>query len=286
MQLNVHLPFSYYMTEDLQNQAPLFQPENALVEAYRDALLREICSLGADLEDCTIDSVFFRGGYMSLLDPTSFAQVMAGIHRSFHLARDVQVSGVLFPGSLNMALASEYRNHHVRTLFFETPSLLARECEKLRLPNALQALDQTLYFMQNFQLPGFSLRLPIGIPGRDEGIWTHILGQIRHYQPESIAFFPLRAEIEEHPMFLATCQSLLKEGYVSPAPLLLTRSVEPKWVRYLAPDDEVLGVGLGAQTRAEGFKTRNTTDLQRYLKYSGDYRQLITSVEEIQPNAL
>ena len=48
---------------------------------------------------------------------------------------------------------------------FEMPSLMMRECEQLHLPNALQALDHSLYVMQSFQESDYGLQIAMGIPG-------------------------------------------------------------------------------------------------------------------------
>lgn len=44
---------------------------------------------------------------------------------------------------------------------------------------------------------------------------------------------------------------------------------------------ERVGVGLGAVTVLDGYLTRNTSDMQAYLKRAADYRQLLAEVREL-----
>ena len=278
--LNIHLPFSYWLATDPVTGAPLTKPSPRGIALYMRALERELESLGEDLREHEIDSVYFAGGYMSLLDSDEFAALMAAVHRSFRLTKDVQIAGTVFPGSLDMALVSQYHNYGVGPLMFEIPSLLARECERLRLPNALQAMDHTVYLLQSFRTGGFGLRLPIGLPGRDEGIWKHIFGQINHYQPMHVAFFDVSGgAATEHPAFEETKEALRALGLREVAPLLFTAAKEtPR----LALAREFAGVGLGAPSRLDGFFTKNTGDMGVYLARSGNYRDLLVSVEDLE----
>ena len=276
--LNVQLPFSYWQERDPETGAPLRRPDGRLLARYLDALCREIRSLGADMDDATVGAVHFAGGYMSLLSPDEFTAVMAALHRSFRFVQKPQVSGVLFPGSLDMALISVYGDAGVAPLMFEVPSLLARECERLALPNALQALDQTVFLMQNFGVSDFGLRLPVGIGGRDEGAWRFMLGQIRHYQPRCVQFVDVSGgRVAEHPAFARIKQALAQQGLAERAPNLLCAGETPRF----AQQGPCLGVGLGAISRLDGYETRNTAQLDAYLAGAGDYRNLIVSVREL-----
>lgn len=276
--LNVQLPFSYWLKSDPETGAPLVRPDGRLLARYLDALCREIRSLGADMDGVTVGAVHFAGGYMSLLSPDEFQAVMAALHRSFRFAQRPQVSGVLFPGSLDMALISVYGDAGVAPLMFEVPSLLARECDRLALPNALQALDQTVFLMQNFGVSDFGLRLPVGIAGRDEGAWRFMLGQIRHYQPRCVQFVDVSGgQVAEHPAFSQIKQALAQQGLAERAPNLLCAGETPRFAQAGA----CLGVGLGAVSRIDGYETRNTAQLDAYLAGADDYRRLIASVREL-----
>lgn len=280
IQLNIHLPFSYWQKRDADTGAPLCRPAPVLTDAYFRALEMEIASLGEDLTDVQVSSVCFRGGYMSLAEPEMFRALLCAVHRSFSLREDAEISGVLFPGSLDMARISAYRDCCVGPLMFEVPSLLARECQRQALPNALQALDQTRFLMENFGYSDFGLRLPIGIPGRDEGMWRHILGQINHYQPTHVAFYDISGgACREHPAFDVVLDALRGQGLREAAPRFFTTA--PCAPAIACTPAAYAGVGLGAQTRLDGFVTRNTQDMNHYIKACADYRQVVVFAQEV-----
>lgn len=279
--LRVCLPFSWWRTRDAETQMTLIKPEKNGVPAYAAALCREIESLGRDMQEYRVDTLWFDGGYMGLFMPEQLEAILAAAHRSFHLTEDVQISGTVFPGSLDLAMISCYRNHRIGPLMFEMPSLMMRECEQLHLPNALQALDHSLYVMQSFQESDYGLQIAMGIPGRDAGVWRHIVSEALRCSPAHIAFFSLNPEMDEGEGFQLAQTLLHKAGYRQIAPRLLTRAQqEPRYAEVLRGEKPAASVGLGAVSDVDGFVTRNTQNMETYLQQSADYRNLLVSVEE------
>ena len=270
LHLAIRLPYSWWQTG-----SGLMRPDKNGVPVYIQALKKELASLGADMTEHTVDTVHFEGGYMGLLLPDDFTDLMATIHSSFHLAADAEVSGTLFPGSLDMALISTYQNYHAGPLMFEIPSLLMRECERYQLPNVLQLLDHTCYILQSYRQPDWGLSLARGIPGRTPEVWAHIAKEALHYQPAHIAFFDIAPRGDDG--FSACAELLLARGYRAVTPDFYTRAARAP--RFLLPGDSI-GAGLGAESRTDGFYTRNTDDLKRYLNSCGDYRNLLVQVRE------
>lgn len=178
-------------------------------------------------------------------------------------------------------MISCYRNHRIGPLMFEMPSLMMRECEQLHLPNALQALDHSLYVMQSFQESDYGLQIAVGIPGRDAGVWRHIVSEALRCSPAHIAFFSLNPEMDEGEGFQLAQTLLHKAGYRQIAPRLLTRAQqEPRYAEVLRGEKPAASVGLGAVSDVDGFVTRNTQNMKTYLQQSADYRNLLVSVEE------
>ena len=277
--LRVCLPFSWWRTRDAETQMTLIKPEKNGVPAYAAALCREIESLGRDMQEYRVDTLWFDGGYMGLFMPEQLEAILAAAHRSFHLTEDVQISGTVFPGSLDLAMISCYRNHRIGPLMFEMPSLMMRECEQLHLPNALQALDHSLYVMQSFQESDYGLQIAMGIPGRDAGVWRHIVSEALRCSPAHIAFFSLNPEMDEGEGFQLAQTLLHKAGYRQIAPRLLTRAQqEPRYAQVLRGEKPAASVGLGAVSDVDGFVTRNTQNMKTYLQQSADYRNLLVSV--------
>ena len=67
--LRVCLPFSWWRTRDAETKMTLIKPEKNGVPAYAAALCREIESLGRDMQEYRVDTLWFDGGYMGLFMP-------------------------------------------------------------------------------------------------------------------------------------------------------------------------------------------------------------------------
>lgn len=282
IQLHIYLPFSYWQDRDMRTGAPLQKPSEELLQVYLQCLSLELAGMKEDYHDCQVTGIRFFGGYLGLLDGAALEKLLAILHRCFTIKKDCPVSGILFPGCLDMELLSVYRNHHVGPMLFEVPTLLFRECQRWGYPVTMQALDQTVYFLQNFQADDLGLRIPIGIPDRTANMWETILGQLYHYHPAYVQFYSIAPELPENPAFAGICRKLAEHGYRSVSPLTysLTEQI-PFSLQELSRTDEYVGAGLGAISQIDGYRMQNTTDPAYYRDHCREYRNLIRSVERI-----
>ena len=282
IELRIHLPFSYWLDRDPDTGVPLQRPtEQALAEVLR-CLAAEMNSMREDFDDCTVTAIRFLGGYLSLPDAEDFKRLLIAVHRSFTVQRDCPIIGTLFPGCLDMEKIALYRDRRVSPLMFEVPSLSFRECEKLGFPVIFQALDKTVYFLESFQEGEWGLRLPIGIPGRTEETWRYIQGQIYHYHPKYLQFFRVDPALAEDPAFDAVCADLQQHGYRRVSDTVYAASdTVPLLLGEPDASAEYVGVGLGAESRIDGYHAKSTCDWDFYRKNAPSYRRLITSVREL-----
>ena len=281
IELHLYLPFSYWLSRDPETGAPLQRPDPQSVAGCLQALSAELTGMREDYQDCEVSAIRFRGGYLSLLDAQELGRLLALVHRTFTVRPDCPVCGPMFPGQLDMEMIAAYRNHKVSPLLFEVPSLSFRECERLGYPVALQALDKTLYFLQNFNEDEWGLRFPLGIPGRGESVWRFLLGQLYHYQPKYLQFFSIAPGTEEDPAFALCCDELQTHGYrrFSEGCFARAESV-PRLLLDPPPEVEYVGAGLGASSFIDGYRVRNTADPALYRRRCASYRDLIVNVTE------
>ena len=278
VELRIHLPFSYWLQEDPETHVSLARPLPRAVAEYLRLLASEISGMKEDFEDVTVSSIAFRGGSISSMDTGDLERLLILLHRTFRIEKNCPITGVLFPGELDMENISFFRNHKISPLLFEIPSLSFRECEKTGFPVALQALDKTVYFLQNFNESEWGLRLPIGIPGREEAYWEYIQGQLYHYLPGYLQFFSLNPEMPENPGYEKMLRHLCEHGYhqITQSLLSLRESVPP--ILNPLPGQEVVGIGLGAKGFIDGFCIENTTSWDRYRAKASCYRDIIARV--------
>ena len=284
IELHLYLPFSYWLARDPETGAPLRKPDARAVAQALQALCAELDSMKEDYADCEVTAIRFRGGYLSLLDAEDLSRLLQRVRRAFRVRKDCPISGPMFPGQLDMQMIALYRDEQVSPLLFELPSLSFRECERLGFPVALQALDKTVYFLENFNEGEWGLRLPIGIEGRDADYWQFLLGQLYHYRPTYLQFFSIAPERAEHPAFAEICAELQTHGYRRAAENVFSLAENvPPLLLDPAPGVEYVGAGLGARSFIDGYRVRNTADPARYFQNCRDYRKLIEKVEELAP---
>lgn len=282
IELHIHLPFSYWLDRDPDTGAPLQRPTEQTVAEVLRCLAAEMNGMREDYDDCLITAIRFFGGYLSLLDAEDLKRLLIVMHRAFHVQSGCPIGGTMFPGHLDMEKIALYRDRHVSPLMFEVPSLSFRECERLGFPIVFQALDKTVFFLQNFQEGEWGIRLPIGIAGRTEESWRYMLGQIYHYHPKYLEFFRLDPDLIEDPAFDVICADLLEHGYRRASDTLYAFSDSiPLLLRAPGAAVEFAGVGPGAESRIDGYLAKSTADWEVYRKNASSYRSLITTVKEL-----
>ena len=280
IELHLYLPFSYWRERDAETGVRLLRPDERNVAGYLRALCEELRGMAGEFQDCEVAAIRFRGGYLSLLDAEELKSLLSLVRRVFPVQNGCPVCGTMFPGRLDMEMIALYRDLRVSPLLFELPSLSFRECERLGYPVMLQALDKTVYFLQNFSEEEWGLRLPIGLPGRDEGVWRFLLGQLYHYQPKYLQFFTIAPDVKESPAFALCCEELEGHGYRHFAENGYARAESvPRLL--LEPAGEYIGAGLGARSRIDGFRVQSTADPALYQRRCASWRELITSVTEV-----
>lgn len=280
--LNIRMPFSYYLNRDLDCYSPVVRPRPDRRDAYAKALEAEIRGMAKELPDTVVDSVFFLGGYMSLLRAEQFDSLMNVISRRLTLAPDIEIGGWLFPGSLDKTLMESYERVNAGPLMFEVPSLLPEECEKYRLPNITTALNQTFEALRNADFANYGLRILIGIPGRTLAVWEQITDEVIRLEPTHLEFSFVNVGADEGPGF-EVCQKKLEEiGYRQYAPFCWTKADKaPRYPEYRKKDAEYLGIGLDAESILDGFWSKNTGDAGLYMRDSSNYQKIVAAAREL-----
>lgn len=280
--LNIRMPFSYYLNRDLDCKSPVMRPRPDLRDAYAKALEAEVRGLAKELEDTVVDAVFFLGGYMSLLRPEQFDSLMNVIARRLTLADDIEIGGWLFPGSVDRTLMGSYERANAGPLMFEVPSLLPEECKKFRLPNTITALNQTIGFVKNAGFQNIGLRILIGVPGRTLSAWGQIADEIIRIKPAHLEFAVVDAGADNGQGFEACQKKLEDAGYRQYAPLCWTKVEKaPRYPEYRNEETEYLGIGLAAESRLDGFWSKNTGDMGLYLRDSSNYQKIVAAAREL-----
>ncbi len=111
------------------------------------------------------------------------------------------------------------------------------------------------------------------LPGQDGLRFRKSMGKLVEFAPRHIAFLPFEGRWEEENWRRAQ-DFFTGKGYTVYTKGCL--SANGPWLCYSVPEtEEILGLGLGAPSRLFEASFRNTPDLARYLRFSGDFPMLI-----------
>ncbi|MBX3229968.1 MAG: radical SAM family heme chaperone HemW [Labilithrix sp.] len=249
---------------------------------YADAVLRE-ASLRArsDERRRAIDSVFFGGGTPSLWDPAALGRVLAGLHESYAIAPDAEVTVECNPTSLDYDRARALLDAGVNRLSIGTQSLRAEQLKflgRLHDPAGAQAAVAAAIAAG---VPRVSTDLIFGLPeqsvqdARDQAAALADTG-LAHLSCYQLTIEPGTQFGERKKRGLLP---LADDGAVADAFLAIDEELEGRGLRhyeisnYAAPGqearhnlaywrgDEYVGVGCGAygmiRTAEGGVRWRN-----------------------------
>ena len=261
-------------------------------EAYADAVLRELSSRAADLQERELVSVFFGGGTPSLWDAKALERTLEGIEEAFDsVSDDVEVTVECNPSSLSRQQARELHEAGVGRLSIGVQSL---RDDHLRFLGRLHVSRQAVAALEGAcaEVPRVSADLMFGMPGQQLDAFGMDIERIVAIGVGHVSAYALT--IEEKTLF----GSLHKAGKLRVAPedryadlfeLAQRRFTDLGWKQYEVSNYAAEGeesrhnlhywrggayVGLGAAAvgcldrgPGDAFRWRNEPIPQRYLAH-------------------
>lgn len=278
-------------------------------EKYVDALCAEIRAQASLYQNHTVKTVFFGGGTPSLLSGEQIGRIMEELRRGFHFAdagnaeygkaESVEITMEANPGTLTVNNLKAYRAAGINRLSI---GLQSSKDEELRLLGRIHTWKE---FLDNFQLArkaGFgnlNIDLMSALPGQTIESWQETVKRVAGLQPEHISAYSLiveegtpfyewygesaghvnhegghpqlPSEEEDRAMYAWTKEFLASQGYVRyefsnyARVGFECRHNSSYWKR-----TDYVGFGLGASSFCRNQRWKNISDLETYLKYSGE----------------
>ncbi len=284
LELYVHIPFcarKCAYCDFLSGPAPL-----GVQRQYVEQLIEEITCQSAHYPGYKVTSVYLGGGTPSLLEGRMTWEIMDRLKACFDLAEEAEVTVEANPGTLTVEKLERYRDAGINRISLGLQSADDRELKHL---GRIHTYDEFLKSYQRVRQTGFdnvSIDLMSALPGQTLESWKKTLKKVSQLKPEHISAYSLMVEEgtpfyelyhgrpdllpgedEEREMYYATKQFLREQGF---------RRYEIS--NYAKPGRECrhnigywtgveyLGLGLGASSYIQGFRFKNESDLQTYLK--------------------
>ena len=197
--LYIHVPFclrkcpycDFYSESDL-----------TLKGAYLEALVREMDLVAEALPALgTFDTVYFGGGTPSLLTPSEVAGVLDAARRRFSIAREVEVTLEVNPGTVTEKKLAGFRRAGVTRLNIGVQSL---DDKTLGFLGRLHDAGQAREILDAARACGFEnigADLIYGVPGQDKSAVISDVGELLSYAPEHLSCYMLTLE-EGTPLYV------------------------------------------------------------------------------------
>ncbi len=240
-------------------------------------------------DEYTVDTVFIGGGTPSVLEPEYIEQILDAVRTGFDIADSAEITIETNPGTLGRHKLVTYRECGISRLSIGVQSMNDDILRTLGRIHSVREFEENFALARELGFDNINTDLMFAVPGHTEQIWQETLEKILELSPEHISFYSLQIEegtpfaamyeegtLEEIPddtdrkMYRTAAELLTRRGYehyeISNAarPGFASRHNLKYWTM-----QEYLGFGLGASSYFRGRRFENTTDMDRYIRTSG-----------------
>ena len=284
--LYVHIPFCMQKCRYCDFLSFPASEENR--QLYIDALCKEMDAWKGRETGC-ISSLFIGGGTPSLLTPNQMEQVMAALHRNFHIEKDAEQTIEVNPGTITEEKAKCWKQKGINRVSMGVQALDDQLLKCLgRIHNHRQVLE-SWEILRKYEFQNLSFDLMMGLPDQSLIQWEQTLHEAVQLKPQHLSCYSLI--IEEGTPFYDEQESLrLPEEETERLMYLRTQEIlsdagmyQYEISNFSLPGFEskhntgywrrqpYIGLGLGAASLLkEEIRYHNTNDMEHYLRCSGD----------------
>lgn len=277
------------------------------MDAYADALKRQIYSEAAHYGDYEVSTVFWGGGTPSLLRAGQILRLMEAVRRSFLVREDAEITLECNPGTLDEEKLAEYKRAGINRLSMGLQSADDRELKALGRIHDYAAFEENFRQARRAGFENINVDLMSALPGQSTESWERTLRRTAGLGAEHISaysliieegtpfwerygeegsrkkadgsggetFPALPSEDEERRMYERTQEILREYGYHRYE--ISNYAKEGRECRHNVGywrRVNYLGLGLGASSLIENVRWKMTSELAEYLDAFGGGRAL------------
>ena len=200
----------------------------ALMDAYTDALVREIRLYGEKAAGYVTDTVYLGGGTPSYLGGACLERILHAVRESFALAEDTEITVECNPESTDAALLDALRRGGANRLSFGVQAAHDNELRRIGRIHDFARARSAVLLAHEHGFSNISLDLMYGLPGQTQDMFLDSLAQCLALQPTHLSCYGLKLEPmtemgREAPVlpdddaqadtYLALCRVLSQHGF-------------------------------------------------------------------------
>ena len=138
-----------------------------------------------------IDTIYLGGGTPSLLTSDQLKLLLDAVHRRFELAKDVEVTLEMNPGTVSEETLAEFRRLGVNRASFGAQTFNDYELARLGRSHTAQQTRETFRQLRNTGFYNVSFDLIAGLPGQTVEQWKRNVDHALSMRPEHLSFYLL-----------------------------------------------------------------------------------------------
>ena len=257
------------------------------MDAYVDAVCREIRAQAAFFGKRRVKSVFFGGGTPTLMKGEQVQRVMDALRTHFYIEETAEISMEGNPGTLLPERLNAYRKAGVNRLSIGVQSMDDRLLAAIgRIHSSAQAAE-AVRMVRDAGFDNLNLDLMYGLPGQTQDSWRKTLEAALALEPEHLSCYSLILEegtalhdaVQE-----GTCAPLPDEDTMDALDAITRQMLEATgYARYEVSNwakpgrqcrhnivywecEPYLGVGAAAHGEMDGNRIEHTADIDEYIE--------------------
>ncbi len=264
----VHVPFCT-MRCGFCNLFAMAQPDEALVDAYVDAVLRQMQVMDRVLGDRRFARLALGGGTPSFLAAAQIERLYAGAQRWLGIALAATPSGIeVSPETVTRERLQVCRTMGVRRVSMGIQSFSDAEVRALARPQQNRVVAQAIAEIRRTGFEVMNLDLIYGIAGQTPASWLASLDSALAFAPEELYLYPLYVRAQtglgklsirqadtvgadaRHTLYTLARDRLRAAGYrqVSMRMFRAPHAPQDEGPVYCCQDDGMVGLGAGARS--------------------------------------
>jgi len=278
--LYIHIPFCkskcYYCS------FVSLTDKNNYIDAYVNALLKEMNSVLSSYKKQRISSVYIGGGTPSLLEVKHFEQILTVIYDLLDISMNTEITVEVNPGTVDRKYLNELYFSGISRVSIGVQSFDDQILKTInRIHNKQQAIE-TVKIAEDAGFNNISIDLIYGLPGQDLKLWEETLNQAVELDIRHISTYGLK--IEEGTVFGRTPppnlpdQDIAADMYLKTIEILEKNNFKHYEISNFAKsgceskhnlaywnNEEYFGFGLAAHGYLDGVRYSNSCDFNEYL---------------------
>ncbi len=269
--------------------------DSARARAYLAALRAEIAANAAEFADCSVAAVRLDGGIPTNAPADDLWHTLQELRRDLNIEEGATITSRASLCNVSGASMPYLRRAGVTRLDFELLALDNADFVRLNHCDAIQDMGYVVdSFLHAYANKSLGLVLAYGFDAPNTAAFRRTMVQftrmpahhliLERWQGEAV---PQASEELAHEQLDQARDVLGNAGFVEYAPLKFAKPGDEDafWSLQAGGQGqaplELVGFGLGAQTRFGGVRSTNTADWDTYLAYSGDFTKITAEVERL-----